>query len=130
MSLQTKLGEKVNILIERIIDLWEGRQEKKKNKKGQANNNGGQQQQANSMMPTSTQSNNAAITQSLYTNGTAISSLPTDSSSSDQQQLPNYNAMYANQNTPLVGAATPSMNEGFGPMAANEVLGGGSFGGW
>jgi len=131
MSLQTKLGEKVNILIERIVDLWEGRQEKKKNKKGQANN-GGQQQQSTSgqmMMPTSTQSNNAAITQSLYTNGTAISSLPTDSSSTDQQQ-PNYNAMYAQQNTPLVGAASPSMNEGFGPMAANEVLGGGSFGGW
>jgi hypothetical protein len=133
MSLQTKLGEKVNVLIERIVDLWEGRQEKKKNKKGQngqTSSNGGQQQ-SNSMMPTSTQSTNAAITQSLYTNGTAISSLPTDSSSSsEQQQLPNYNAMYAQQNTPLVGAASPSMNEGFGPMAANEVLGGGSFGGW
>jgi hypothetical protein len=138
MSLQTKLGEKVNILIERIIDLWEGRQEKKKNKKGknsQSNSSSGQQQ-SNSMMPTSTQMGNAAITQSLYTNGTAISSLPNDTTSSysgDQQQMPNYNAMHAQQTTPLVGAASPSNNEGFGPMepmAANAVLGGGSFGGW
>jgi hypothetical protein len=134
MSLQTKLGEKVNIIIERIVDLWEGRQDKKKNKKGQKGQTNTQQQNSSQMMPTSTQMNNAAMTQSLYTNGTAISSLPNDTASyGEQQQLPNYNAMYAQQTTPLVGAATPSMHEGMSamePMAANAVLGGGAFGSW
>jgi len=39
--------------------------------------------------------------------------------------------MYRQDNTPLVGAASPGMSEGFGdggPMAANAVLGGGAFG--
>jgi hypothetical protein len=134
MSLQTKLGEKVNILIERITELWEGKQQNKKNKK---NGQNGQQNgtQSSQLLPTNTQSTNAAITQSLYTNGTAISALPNDSSSSygEKQQLPNYNAMYAKQNTPLVDAATPSNNEGMSmmePMAANSVLGSGAFGSW
>ena len=47
------------------------------------------------------------------------------------QQLPNYDAMYKQDTTPLVGAATPGV-EGFNePMAANAVLGGGSsWGSW
>ena len=51
---------------------------------------------------------------------TSINSLPT------QQQLPDYNQMYQQDTTPLVGAATPGM-ESFEPMAANSV-GGGAFG--
>jgi len=42
--------------------------------------------------------------------------------------------MYRQDTTPLVGAATPGMSEGMTgvmePMAANSVLGGGSFGSW
>jgi len=49
---------------------------------------------------------------------TSINSLP-------QQSSPDFNNMYQNDNTPLVGAASPGM-EGFdnGPMAAND---GGAF---
>ena len=134
MSLQTKLGEKVNILVERIVELWEGRQDKKKKAKTKSGQTSAPTNSSpQMMMPTSTQMNNAAITQSLYTNGTAISSLPNDSTSSQQQQLPNYNAMYEQQNTPLVGAASPNSTEGMSmmePMAANAVLGGGAFGSW
>jgi len=73
---------------------------------------------------------------STYTDGTAISSLPTNDvtygsqSTGQSQQLPNYDSMYRQDTTPLVGAATPGMAEGFdnGPMAANSVLGGGAFG--
>jgi hypothetical protein len=79
--------------------------------------------------------NQSAITQSLYTDGTAISALPTNDvhyggNDASTQQLPNYNAMYKQENTPLVGAATPGQQmEGFNePMAANSVLGGGAFG--
>jgi hypothetical protein len=134
MSLQTKLGEKVNILVERIAELWEGKQDKKKKAKTKSGQTSAPTTSSpQMMMPTSTQMNNAAITQSLYTNGTAISSLPNDSTSSQQQQLPNYNAMYEQQNTPLVGAASPNSTEGMSmmePMAANAVLGGGAFGSW
>ena len=37
MSLQTKLGEKVNILVERVIDLWEGKKDNKKKSKTSGN---------------------------------------------------------------------------------------------
>lgn len=128
LSLQTKLGEKVSVLTDRLTELWEGKSDKKdKNKK----KNGVKVTQ-----PISQNSQQAAIAQSMYNDGTSISSLPTSDSSSQQytmspQQLPNYNAMHRNDSTPLVNAATPSDNqEGFGgfPMAANEALGG-SFGG-
>ena len=37
LSLQTKLGEKVSILVDRVIELWEGPKDTKKGKKGQGN---------------------------------------------------------------------------------------------
>jgi hypothetical protein len=127
LSLQTKLGEKVSILFDRLMDLWNGTDSSKK--KGKSGNVkvtqpiAGQQQQmiTGQVMPQS---------QPTYTDGTSINSLPTSSSST--QQLPNYDNMYKQQNTPLVNAATPGGMEGFQaePMAANAVLGGGAFGSW
>jgi hypothetical protein len=126
MSLQTKLGEKVSVLVDRVMELWDGPTDKKK-KKGNVKVSqpiSGQQQQQMMQPPAST-----------YTDGTAISALPTNDvtygsqNNGQSQQLPNYDAMYKQDTTPLVGAATPGMSEGFGePMAANSVLGGGSFG--
>lgn len=123
MSLQTKLGEKVSILVDRVYELWNGKQEKKNGKKGNVKVSqpiSGQQQQQQMSLP--------------MVDGTAISSLPTyDSSSSAQtQQLPNYDSMYRQDTTPLIGAATPGMSEGMSsePMAANSVLGSGGFGSW
>ena len=125
MSLQTKIGEKVSILVERIVELWDGTSGKKtKNGKNVSvkvsQPIAGQQM----MQPPATS----------YTDGTAISALPTnDVSYGNQntvqaQQLPNYDAMYRQDATPLVGAANPGMSEGFGePIAANGALGG-SFG--
>jgi hypothetical protein len=133
MSLQTKLGEKVNILVERIMDLWNGTQNKKKNAKGKNGAVKVSQPISGQMM------NNAAMNQSLYTDGTAISSLPTNDvqygndATMQPQQLPNYNAMYKQDNTPLVGAASPGQTESMGPMepmAANSVLGGGFGSSW
>lgn len=127
LSLQTKLGEKVSILFDRLMDLWNGTDSSKK--KGKSGNVkvtqpiAGQQQMITGqvMMPQS---------QPTYTDGTSINSLPTSSSTSTQQ-LPNYDNMYKEQNTPLVNAATPGGMEGFQePMAANAVLGGGAFGSW
>ena len=130
LSLQTKLGEKVNILVERLVDLWEGNSDKKNNKKGGKNGSVKVSQPISGQI-TGQLMNNAAMNQSLYSDGTAISSLPSNDSSvtanEPAQQLPNYNAMYKQDNTPLQGAASPV--EGFGePMAANAVLGGSGFG--
>jgi len=136
MSLQTKLGEKVSILVDRISELWNGKSDnKKKNgKNGSSNGN------VKVSQPISGQG--GSITgqpMGGYTDGTAISSLPTyDATQGNQntiapQQLPNYDAMFRQDTTPLVGAASPGgTSEGFdnGPMAANAVLGGGSFGSW
>jgi hypothetical protein len=37
LSLQTKLGEKVSMIVDRIMEVWEGPKDKKKGKKGQGN---------------------------------------------------------------------------------------------
>jgi hypothetical protein len=126
MSLQTKLGEKVSILVDRISELWNGKTDNKK--KNSKNGNVKVSQPISGQQP-----------MGGYTDGTAISSLPTydatqgNQSSMQPQQLPNYDSMYRQDTTPLVGAATPGgTTEGFydGPMAANAVLGSGSFGSW
>ena len=132
MSLQTKLGEKVSLLVDRISELWNGKSDNKK-KNGKNGN-------VKVSQPISGQG--GSITgqpMGGYTDGTAISSLPTydatqgNQNSMQPQQMPNYDTMYRQDNTPLVGAATPGMSEGMGsmePMAANSVLGGGAFGSW
>jgi hypothetical protein len=126
LSLQTKLGEKVSILFERIMELWEG---KSNNKNTKNNKNNVKVSQPISGQQTS---NQTAINQSIYNDGTSISALPMgQSTSTATQQLPNYNNMYQQDTTPLVNAATPGMTEGFNePMAANSVLGGGFGASW
>jgi hypothetical protein len=140
MSLQTKLGEKVSILVDRISELWNGKCQDngKKNQKGSGN--------VKVFQPISGQQQNGAMNgqqqigpitgQPSFTQGTSISSLPTyeqqqTTSNSGTQQLPDYNSMYKQDTTPLVGASTPgqgsSNDPGQGlanePIAANEGFG-------
>lgn len=114
LSLQTKLGEKVSIIVDRIMEVWEGPKDKKKGKKGQGNVKVSQPISQNQPMTSS------SMGQSM--GSTSISSLPPQQQESSQQ-LPDYNNMYQQDSTPLVGAASPGM-ESFGPMAANDALGG------
>ena len=115
LSLQTKLGEKVGILVDRLTELWEGPKDVKK-KKNNVKVSQPIAQGQNQMVS----QNQMAMNQSLGT--TSISALPTE-------QSPDFNNMYQQDNTPLVNAATPGLDEG--PMAANS---GGAFasafGGW
>jgi hypothetical protein len=114
LSLQTKLGEKVSIIVDRIMELWEGPKDKKKGKNGQ-----------NNVKVSQPISQNQVLNQSLGSMGsTSISSLP-QQQQQPSQQMPDYNNMYQQDSTPMVGAASPGMEE-FGPMAANS--GGGAFG--
>jgi hypothetical protein len=111
LSLQTKLGEKVSILVDRLVELWEGPKDTKKGKKGQGN--------VKVSQPIS--QNQSAMNQSLNSMGsTSISALPT-SQPTQMQQLPDYNQMYQQDSTPLVGAATPGMEsmDNMEPVAAN-----------
>ena len=127
LSLQTKLGNKISILFDRVTELWTGesadadKDGKKKKGKGKGSvkvsqpiSQGGQQMQQQSP-------DQSAQMQSLYGGSTPINQLP--SSSTTSQQLPNYNEMYSQSDqNPLQNAATP----GFGDsmiMASNEFLG-------
>ena len=116
LSLQTKLGEKVSIIVDRIMELWEGPKDtKKKGKKGQGN--------VKVSQPIS--QGQSVVMNSPGT--TSINSLPPQG---PQQPSTDFNNMYQQDNTPLVGASTPgveSFSGGDGIMAANE-MGGGAFG--
>jgi hypothetical protein len=128
MSLQSKLGEKVNILVDRVVELWEGKTDKKK-KNGK--NSAVKVSQPISGQTTTMPTMPITGSQPSYTDGTAISSLPNyeqASSTTETQQSPNFNTMFRQDTTPLVGAAVPGGMEAFEPMAANAVLGGGAFG--
>lgn len=110
LSLQTKLGEKVSILVDRLMELWEGPKDTKNNKN-----------KGNVKVSQPISQNQSAMNQSLNSMGsTSISALP------PVQQMPNYDQMYQQDNTPLVGAASPSV-ESMEPMAANA--GGSAWGG-
>jgi hypothetical protein len=109
LSLQTKLGEKVSILVDRIVELWEGPKDTKNAKNGKKNN--------------------VTISQPISQGQLALNSMGSTSISSlpqqaDTQQMPDYNQMYQQDNTPLVGAATPGMEQfSNGIMAANDGTG-------
>ena len=123
LSLQTKLGDKVSILVDRLLDLWEGPQDKKKIK-NQSNGNVRISQPISQNQPMTNMSMNTpmnAMNTSLNSMGsTAINTLPPPALS---QQLPDYNNMYQQDSNPLPGAASPGQ-ESFGPAAANDFVGG------
>lgn len=120
LSLQTKLGEKVSILFDRAVQLWEGKTGGSKQARQQQQQ---QQQYAQPQQQAQGMSMSGAV---------SLSQLPTQSGMGGS--APNFDAMYQSQPNPMPGAATPGM-EGFdnaGPMAAN-AMGSGPFGsafGW
>uniref|UniRef100_A0A6C0EEG1 Uncharacterized protein n=1 Tax=viral metagenome TaxID=1070528 RepID=A0A6C0EEG1_9ZZZZ len=151
LSLQTRIGEKVSILTDRVKELWDGKMSNSssssnsKNKQGQSNsqnnknirvsqpisNNG--MGNMGAMGGMNTMNNNAQMmslqSSQMYNDGTAINQLPTYSqpssgsssgSSGNVQQLPDYNAMYQLDSTPMIGASSP----GGGVVPASELLGG------
>jgi hypothetical protein len=118
LSLQTKLGEKVSIIVDRIMEVWEGPKDQKKGKKSQGNVKVSQPISQNQTMSSSMGSSSMG--------STSINSLPQQQPT---QQMPDYNNMYQQDSTPLVGAASPEM-ESFGPMAANEGIGSAFGSGW
>jgi hypothetical protein len=125
MSLQTKLGDKISIITDRIVELWEGKKD---------NNQKTGKPIVKVSQPISQEK------QQTYNDGTAINQLPSNNTNyspnnDNAVQMPNYNNMYKQEQTPLVGASSPieeNYSNGDNIMAASDVLGGAfsSFGSW
>tara|TARA_B100000424_G_C22945440_1_gene503232 strand:+ start:7589 stop:8314 length:726 start_codon:yes stop_codon:yes gene_type:complete len=120
LTIQSKMGEKIQILIDRLFDLYEGNTKKPDDKK-QVNTN----PNVRITQPLSQQYVTAPSTidkppelQSQMTN------MKSETNEYSIPQSPDFNSMYAGPNTPLVNANTPSM-ESMAPMAANDFIGGG-----
>jgi hypothetical protein len=119
-TMQTKLGMKLNILVDRVLDVWHGRSSENDGKAGgQKSNNvrvtqpiSGQQHQPSQadfrdqLLPS-----NPQLTQMPSQHMTAVARPP---------QSPDFNQMHQSQVTPLQGSQHPGM---FEPMAANEGIG-------
>jgi hypothetical protein len=139
VTLNTSLSSKINVLTERLYELWEGKQAKPNSASKKANVKVSQPIVQNGQIPP------PPMVQSrppVYNDGTAINQLPTNDMSRAQQyslspqSLPNYDAMYKQDPTPLVDAASPAGTQdsftGYQePMAANDALGSwGGFSSW
>ena len=128
LSLQTKLGVKTNILIDRILDYIEGRANLRgaEVQQGQQQQQNQQQQQLAPSIPTNLKINPMA--RNGQDNVNYQQSGQSGNTNYGQQSSPQFNNMYGQQTTPLVGANSPNnVHEQFAPMAANDALGG-SFG--
>ena len=120
LSLQTKLGEKVNILLTRFMELWEGPSDNKnkKNKKKDKNSSN-----TNSNMNSNiTQTPSLGLSQQMNNQTTALSMLP------PPQMVSNPSQGHDPNNSVTDNLIPTKDYENFGPMAANEALGGSGFG--
>ena len=131
LSLQTKLGEKVSILCERVADLYNGTNEAEKKKQAKAaaakKAQGQPVQAAQNLPPPPINPGQAAMDQAINGGGsygtTDINSLP----NAGNGQIADFSNMYANTTNPLQNAAMPGDMGPPAPVAANEA-GGGLFG--
>jgi hypothetical protein len=132
LSLQTKLGEKVGLLFDRVTELWNGKSEKPGSKKGNVKVSqpiAGQGQgqilpQQQMIVNPAASMNQAAMTQSIYTDGTSIGSLPVNTGNQFGQGAGGQQHVGQQQ---MGGMMDGGMME---PMAANSALGSGAFGSW
>ncbi len=129
VTMQTKLGEKVQMLVDRLWDLYDGQT----SSGGQsAPRQGGQssgQVRVTQPISQSQQSQQYSTTPSMAPgNMPSIHNPPqsqmtnTKSQSNEYSipQSPDFNSMYGGPETPMVGASTPGMMEAMEPMAAGN----------
>ena len=117
-SQNTNINAKITILCNRIMDLWDGQ--------GNNNNNNKKKKKKTS---SSSSSSSSSSQQQNNSSTSLINNLPQMSQSLSQSLTPDYNQMYQQDSTPLIGAASPTNNSAmeqmYEPMAANS---GGAFG--
>ena len=119
LTMQSKLSEKVQILIDRLVELYDGQTSSKSAKqspKGQG--------QVRVTQPLSQQySSQGPSQQAVAPPPAQMTNMKSQSNEYSIPQTPNFDNMYGGPETPLVNAANPTME----PFAANDFLGG-SFG--
>lgn len=123
-TMQTKLGTKLNILLDRLMDVWHGRS-KEQQQNGQAQQGGGvvRVSQPLSGQHQPSQADYLDNSQLLPANR-QLTSMPAPQVPQQMapQQSPDFNNMYQNNTTPLPDAQVPGQMQE--PMAANEAFGG------
>ena len=136
LSLQTKLGEKVSILFDRVTELWEGKKKPSQNNSKTNNTVVNVSQPISQGILNNQQYSNNSGSSQTFSDGTDISQLPivqgNQQSQDMTQKIPNYDNMYKQQPNQLQNASNPVDNQTNGIMAASDALGGGfgSFGAW
>ena len=117
-TMQTKLGAKVNILVERLVDLYDGKTNLKETDKDKKKDY--KTTQPISQVPNHQPSRSDFVnTQQMQPQNNVAQEV--NQSSAAMMPERNFNNAYMGPNTPLVDAGEP--------MAANEAFGGSMFGG-
>jgi len=114
-TMQTKLGSKINIMVERLVDLYEG----KTNLKEKVNKKDYKTTQPISQQSPIHQNSQADFLNQQQNNITG--NTENQYINSAHQNVPNTNNMYQGPTTPLVNANMPNLNS-FEPIAANEGM--------
>jgi hypothetical protein len=123
LSMNTKISNKVNILVDRLNTAWNGGSSTTDKK--------GKKTVVKVSQPISNTNNiSQPQQQQMYSDTSLINNLPNNTTQYAQQEEPNFNAMYQNNPTQLVGANSPAYNDGNQIMAANELLGSQGSGLW
>ena len=132
LTMQTKIGEKLNILYDRLLDQWHGRtQDAVPEHKTKNNVKVSQPLAGNHQISRADTMDNGP---GLLPNNPGITTQVPNLAGMPTQQNPDFNQMYQNEVTPMPGAQTPGGQEGFigggmpEPMAANAF--GGGFSNW
>lgn len=120
-TMQTKLGAKINILIERALDYLNGDTPKKEPNNNIINNVRVSQPIAQQHQPSQA---DVLDQNQLLPSNRDLTSIPSTQQQQQQIESPDFNQMYQNTANPLQNAASPDQ----GPMAAND--GGSAFGAW
>jgi len=117
-TMQTKLGAKLNILIDRVMDLWYGKPQVQQQQQGQQGQPIVRVSQPLSQMPQQNQPSQADYLDrsQLLPSNPSMTAMP-------PQQSPDFNQMYQNQPTHLINPEFPPQHT-MEPMAANEGFGG------
>jgi len=123
LTMQSKLGAKVDILVDKVSSLWNGESSLKDEDKGKKHDSKDKKKKNvsfadKSRAQSAPHADGLAILRDAAPQG-QMPSMPT-------RQSPDFNAMYQNDATPLQDASTPGMG-GFEPVAANQGSFGGSF---
>jgi hypothetical protein len=119
-SLQTKLGEKISILVDRLVELWEGPKDTKKGKNGNSkvkvsqpiSQNQSAMNQSLNAMGSNSMGSNAMGSNSM--GSTSITSLPPPQT----QQMPSYEQQQQGSTQAMDSFEPEAANGGFGAFGS------------